>query len=351
MPARKAANYWYIGFVLLVAAISWQIIMDTAAHLFSGLRDWLVVFPLLVGAFYITACSRFARHRFGNASKPSRNMLWLAVRITLAVLVLLILVSWRLGAITIGFDEETLSNFGITNMPEVTILLIVAMSLGLLFYNYRQAIGAHLVRRVLEARLRRCQHMVADLEQAWQQLDLSPHLLFNTLATIRHLIREDPMAAEKAISLLSGLTKFYVKNRKKAAIPLSDELKQVKHIMALYTIRLEATVQLDIRVPDQHEQLPVMPMLLVLLVENIIRYGCATDAEHRPSLRISYHAGRIDIATENIMRDDGAPDTEGLGIGLANIRNRLATQHPCNHGFETKVVGNRFYLHAFYVAS
>jgi len=193
--------------------------------------------------------------------------------------------------------------------------------------------------------------MVTHLEQAWLQLDLSPHLLFNTLATIRNLIHEDPLAAQKAISILSSLTKFYVRNRKKAAVLFNDELKQVRRLIDLYTIRWGKAVQLDIHMPHHYQQLRVMPMLLVLLVENIIKYGCVTNARHYPSLRISHHADRIDIFTENVIRDDQPPEEDGLGIALANIRDRLATQYPNKHGFETKQVGNRFYLHAFYVAS
>ena len=167
-----------------------------------------------------------------------------------------------------------------------------------------------------------------DTEFRALQAQIQPHFLFNTLNNFVALNQVgDRDALENALFELSGMLRYILKAP--ALIPLSMELSFVEDYCSLQKLRFSDRLNyvVDRRVPAEGIMIP--KLLLQPIVENSILHGvepCNRACTIRISLSPAAHGVTI------VIEDDGAgcelPESEAPGIGLANVRERLASFSP-----------------------
>jgi hypothetical protein len=217
--------------------------------------------------------------------------------------------------------------------PVVGAVLLLGKKLGfpdLLIYAVIVA-GAHALSwRVaaaeLEGRLLR-----ARLDALRTQLQ--PHFLFNTLNAVSVLVRKgEGPAAVQAIADLGDLLRVALDAAGTEEIELGDELAFVERYLDLERLRFGDRLAVRVDVPAELRVAGVPSLVLQPLVENALKHGLARRAE--PG-RVEIVARRRGEALELEVRDDGAGPAAGWerggGVGLANLRARLAQLFPGRH--------------------
>jgi signal transduction histidine kinase len=173
---------------------------------------------------------------------------------------------------------------------------------------------------------------------------LNPHFLFNTLNSIRALINEDGQRAREMVTALSGYLRYALVERPLHVALLEEEVASVRGYLSIEKVRFEE--RLDARLDVDPAVLPceVPAFLLNPLVENAVKHGAAGTADAPLVLRVEARLvarDRLRLTVENTggwgngrnaalaSEDDrnGAPG----GLGLANVRARLAALHPGDH--------------------
>ncbi|PST33794.1 cache domain-containing sensor histidine kinase [Enterocloster lavalensis] len=167
-----------------------------------------------------------------------------------------------------------------------------------------------------------------DTEFKALQAQIQPHFLFNTLNNFVALNQVgDRDALENALFELSGMLRYILKAP--ALIPLSMELSFVEDYCSLQKLRFSDRLNyvVDRQVPAEGIMIP--KLLLQPIVENSILHGvepCNRACTIHISLSPAAHGVTI------VVEDDGAgcelPEGEAPGIGLANVRERLASFSP-----------------------
>jgi two-component system, LytTR family, sensor kinase len=174
--------------------------------------------------------------------------------------------------------------------------------------------------------------LAAKIEALASQI--SPHFLFNTLASISSLIRTQPETARMLITKLSGLLRRLMRSTDHF-VTLREELESVDEYLDIEVVRFgpQLSVVKDIR-PDTLDVV-VPSMLLQPLVENSIKHGLARKVGGG---RITIKAMLRDGHTVIEVHDDGLGMTEdrlehamGGGIGLSNVNERLRTIYGANY--------------------
>ena len=158
------------------------------------------------------------------------------------------------------------------------------------------------------------------------QAQIEPHFLFNTLANIQTLI---PRAPDKASLMLDNFI-AYLRQSLTASRAQEGTVKQeidlLRNYLELLKIRMGDRLQFefDIEHDLQGESLP--PMLLQPIVENAIKHGLEPKVEGgrvRVTARRSGETMVLTVADNGLGFSDHA-DRSGAGVGLANLRDRLA---------------------------
>ncbi|MCZ8235654.1 MAG: histidine kinase [Inhella sp.] len=172
-------------------------------------------------------------------------------------------------------------------------------------------------RQLVEARL------------ATMQAQVEPHFLFNTLASIDHLIETEPQRASRMQNNLIALLRATMPtmreaNGQQSLRDLAREVAVVRPYLEILSVRMEERLQWRIDVPDGLMSAEFPPMVIQGLVENAIKHGLEPKPEGG-SLVVSAHIEHGDLVVQvaDTGLGFGRAATSGTGVGLANTRERL----------------------------
>ena len=176
----------------------------------------------------------------------------------------------------------------------------------------------------------------AQLEMLRYQLQ--PHFLFNALNSLRALIAEDPGRARAMVTELAEFLRYSLLSSGAAEVPLADEVASLRRYLALERVRYEERLQVEFAVAAEAASRKVPGFLLHPLAENAVKYGIRTSpAPLRVEVAASAEDGRLVVEVRNTGRwcePLADPVQNGLGVGLANVRQRLERLYPGRHRFE-----------------
>ena len=205
--------------------------------------------------------------------------------------------------------------------PLNLFMLLAAAALGLLVVYMQRERDDAVLRASLQTEL-------ASARLQTLRLQLNPHFLFNALNSIASLIRSDVAKADTAIAALSSFLRASLAVTRGEETTLEDELRLVDAYLEIESFRFEwLTVDLD--VPDALRSARVPAFVLQLLVENAIRHGLAPRRTPGRVLIAAHLDGdRLELSVSDDGVGLGAPSGDSsLGIGLQNVRARLAQLH------------------------
>ena len=214
------------------------------------------------------------------------------------------------------------------NLPHWITLFLIGGGWELKsYFGERRLLAEHSRRRDLQA-LRR-DKAETDLRLAVLQAQIEPHFLFNTLASIRSLVRPDPERAEATIGALSSYLRTTLPKLRRDGIhstTLGEQIDICASYLELMQIRIGDRLRVVIDVPNALRAIEFPPLLLIPLVENAVKHG------------VERKAGPVSIAIRARLIDDGAnprvqvdveddglgmSESVGAGVGLANVRAQL----------------------------
>ncbi|MEM9836063.1 MAG: histidine kinase [Bacteroidota bacterium] len=202
-----------------------------------------------------------------------------------------------------------------------------------------------LVRRREDAkRTQELEKAKVETELAYLRQQLNPHFLFNALNSIHVLIPRSPQEAQQALEGFSELLRYQLYQSEAKFVPLAQEIEQVNQYIDLSRLRLEEDFILDFKVANDlvaASQIP--PMLLLPLLENAIKYSPKQGGRITGGIRVADDRIYFDL-TNNIAQHI-VTDPENSGIGLANIKRRLALLFPDNHRLEAQGDAENFTVH------
>lgn len=209
-------------------------------------------------------------------------------------------------------------------VPIVFTLLVTGF--GLYFFATREQLAGESAQRS------EAQRLAAESQLRMLRAQLEPHMLFNTLANLRSLVREDPEQSEVMIDLLITYLRSALAASRTESTTLSREFSQLRAYLDIMSVRMGARLTYSLDLPNELEQTKIPPMLLQPLLENAIRHGIEPKVG---SGTIEVVARRSQGGVEISVSDTGIglpPDSDlhplseatGGGYGLLHVRERLA---------------------------
>ena len=167
---------------------------------------------------------------------------------------------------------------------------------------------------------------VSEAKMQMMQAQVEPHFLFNTLASIDHLIETDPARASTMQKNLIQYLRAALPQMRENATDLGREVDLVKAYLEILKVRMEERLLVSVTVPNGLRSADFPPMMLQSLVENAIKHGLEPKAEGGEltvGAEIEHGDLKVTVADTGLGFSPGGASTSGTGLGLSNIRERL----------------------------
>ncbi len=216
-------------------------------------------------------------------------------------------------------------------LTDLAFLWIIASAIVKGTYKGRIQAEVKAAQAAETAEAESLKRQVVEARMAAMQAQVEPHFLFNTLASIDHLIEVDPPRASQMQKNLIALLRASMPTMREAngaagngVRDLGRELAVIRPYLEILKVRMEERLRTAIEVPDGLLSAEFPPMMIQTLVENAIKHGLEPKPEGGAlTVRAEIVHGKLQVSVADTGLGFGKAATAGTGVGLANIRERL----------------------------
>jgi LytS/YehU family sensor histidine kinase len=185
---------------------------------------------------------------------------------------------------------------------------------------------------ILEQRADELLHLesqASSAQLAMLRYQLNPHFLFNTLNSISTLVLlKQTERANAMLSRLSSFLRYTLVYEPTAQVTLAQEVETLKLYLDIEKMRFEERLRPSFDIDPAVAKTRLPSLLLQPLVENAVKYAVTPleeGADISVEARLIGDRVRITVSdTGQGLQASGTAPPESLGVGLANIRDRLA---------------------------
>lgn len=236
-----------------------------------------------------------------------------------------LLAGWGVAQFSLALDHrialEDAALFGEVNaMRMIYFCTSVYVCWSLLYFG---------IRSIREASERELQLARAELQLLRTQMN--PHFILNALNALRVEASHPGERLKGLIQALADYLRYALDNREKDRVPLGSEFDAIQGYLTIEKARFRDELEIECRMEESARHVLVPGVFLLSLVDNAIKYGRKTSPlPLRIRLTVSRpepEALRIEVANTGTWVDELRPRPFG-GVGLENLRNRLALLYP-----------------------
>jgi two-component system sensor histidine kinase AlgZ len=320
---RRGGVLYLLVWLMLGLILSVLVIGSTGTGWINGL---LFAIPVTMVYAFATGFSSYYLCRAYPLSEKSPS----SIVVVFSITALTSGAAW--GGISLGWNY-LLRMAGVDWAGVVVTPSLAALVFGLGVVLYGLSAVAHYLaiefdrartaeRRELESKL-----MAQDAELRMLRTQIDPHFLFNSLNSISALTTQNPAGAREMTLQLSGFFRQSLGMEAHTKVTLATEAKLLMHFLAVEKVRFGARLGVEQQLDDDALPCLLPPMILQPLVENAVKHGIGNLMEGG-TVRISAtRAGSIlRLVVENDIDEDMVAKP-GTGIGLSNVRQRLAAAY------------------------
>ena len=204
------------------------------------------------------------------------------------------------------------------------LLLGLGVVLYLLAAALHYLLGAFEASQEAERRALELEITSREAELRTLRAQIHPHFLFNSLNSINALIASRPEEARRLCVRLGDFLRRSLTLGSREQIPVTEELDLAENLLSIEKVRFGDRLSVEIQVSEGVRACAVPPLVLQPLVENAVTHGIAQMLDGGAvRIEADRRGETLVIAVEN-PRDPDSPDPKGAGIGLRNVRRRLA---------------------------
>ena len=178
----------------------------------------------------------------------------------------------------------------------------------------------------------------SNAELSLLRAQINPHFFFNTLNNLYALTIKNSKQAPEVILKLSDMMRYTIYEGEKEKVALSDEIEYLKNYIELHKIRYKKTVEISFNhIVDT--RLTITPLLYIILLENAFKHGIDSLSENAfVKIDLFEDDSFIYFKIENNF--DEIEKSESGGIGLKNLKRRLALLYKNNHELKVETTKN-----------
>lgn len=287
--------------------------------------------PALSGVLILTCSYVFYSHfflhaRYAGQKKKATYYLSLAAIILTGPLVYLLF----------NFSRPEANSF-----LDQYFIYLVTIVLPFIFLSWLARVTENLVINTVKKE--QLEKGAVEAELYYLKSQMAPHFLFNTLNNIHTLVYKKAPTAPEAVMQLASLMRYMIYESNAPTVPLTREMEYLQDYMSLQQLRYKERSVVDLKIEGVTAACHIAPLLFIHLLENAYKHSPARLAPGDLKVRVEV---KEDILTFSVQNPVGTNQVNTLaepgGIGLPNVKKRLALLYPGQHTLEIHNSGETF---------
>jgi two-component system, LytTR family, sensor kinase len=170
------------------------------------------------------------------------------------------------------------------------------------------------------------QQQAAQLQ--YLKAQINPHFLFNALNNIYSLTVVKSDDAPKMLLTLSDLLRYAIYDGQQESVTLQKEVENIEKFIALFQMKSEHPLSISFKKQGNLDKMTVEPMIFIPLVENCFKH-CDFETNEKAfiDMVLKEENGHLFFTTRNSFDDSDVQKDKVGGVGLENIKQRLALRY------------------------
>ena len=235
-------------------------------------------------------------------------------------------------------------NYNVFKIPEWIRVCGLIVPIGFIYYlSIRNGkVTEEYNRQTLQLEQTRSNQLETELK--YLRAQYHPHFLFNALNTIYFHIDEQNVDAKNTVELLSQLLRYQLYNMEEK-VAVSEEINFIKTYIQFQQLRMTKRLVITTHFDNALDKQKIYPLIYQPFLENAFKY---VGGEYRINLEMKLMNDRISFHLENSLPEQ-FQDTKKSpsGIGIENIKRRLALLYPDRHQLNIKQGEKSFIVELF----
>ena len=240
-------------------------------------------------------------------------------------------------------DTDSYGNFFIQTIKSRFIIGLLFYFLLTAFYYIVIYYSDFQERLVKETELK---NLITQAELRSLKFQINPHFIFNSLNSMSALTEIDPKKAKQMIIKLADFLRYTLANNDRQKNSLNEELKNIKLYLDIEKIRFEDKFEYVEELQEQCGKTEIPSMILQPLFENAIKHAVYETLDKVIiKLICKKQDNFLKISINNNF--EGESHKKGAGVGLKNIRDRLALIYRQDNLMEVKKENGNFTVNIY----
>ena len=175
----------------------------------------------------------------------------------------------------------------------------------------------------------------ANAELQLLKAQVHPHFLFNTLNNIYSFTLSKSPEASSLVNKLSDTIYYMITDCNNNAVLLEKELKMLEDYMGLEKVRYGDRLEIHADITKDCQGKFIAPLLMIPFVENCFKHG-SSMMRGKQWIRLSIQVSNnlLEFKLSNSKPAASLLTRNKNGIGLLNVKKRLALLYPGKHQLE-----------------
>jgi len=220
------------------------------------------------------------------------------------------------------------SNTNFDIIYEVTSSILIYIRFGAIVIAY----WAGKSRIIIEKEKDKIEKEKLQLEKSKLQTELahlksqfSPHLLYNTLNFFYGRVYKLDEALADNLAKLSDILRYSLEGEPDSLIDLDEEVKYLQNFIDLHKLRFGDNFFINLSISGNLTGKKILPLVLISFIENAIKHGEYTSAEHPIEVVLRVANNEILFSVRNLKKINRLANIRFIstGLGLENIRKRI----------------------------
>lgn len=233
-----------------------------------------------------------------------------------------------------------------TDVPFNYFIAVILVSIFLFGFTLAKFANDYFVR---EDAVKLMEKKQVESELNFLKSQINPHFLFNTLNSIYSLALKKSDQTAEVVLKLSDLLRYILYECNAERIALSKEIETLNNYIELERIRTKSNARITFTILGDPGHIQVAPLIWITFVENAFKHGMGSRASDgfvniemdiKPDLLIFKCMNNFGEA--KISYTPNA--TQVGGIGMENIKKRLALIYPDRHKLKIEINEGIFFV-------